>query len=78
MSTIARVLEWLTGRSGVAVYQAMPGRNCAESTGSTGKIEVFETSTPASRRLCVLGGQMHCRHGADHCCWCEIRAARTN
>lgn len=37
-------------------------------------IEVWEaTGHSQIPRPCYLGGTLHCMHGKDECCWCELR-----
>jgi len=59
--------------------------DCMANSGTpTGRIEVVThplASLPKARRPCIFGGDLHCVHGANDCCFCQVRErnkARSN
>lgn len=76
MTGFEAFLRWISSQGAMLPVKL---RSClSNDSPPTGKIEVVTEMPPPERRLCVHGGRIHCPHGEQECCWCEVHATHVN
>lgn len=68
MDKIAKFRRWLE-----SIKSTSPDCNDGDAS-----IVLVAVTAPPEARYCFYGGAIHCRHGADRCCYCAFRKQAMN